>query len=66
MVAVESKAEPLSQVLVSLVNSPEGGRSTASRRGGLQELAVCEAICEILEGGRLAFEERYRRIGEGQ
>lgn len=42
-----------------------GGRTIAPCLGGLQEESVREAICDVLEGGRLAFEERYRRIGEG-
>jgi len=44
----------------------QGGRTQVSQQGGLQEQSVRESICEVLEGGRLAFEERYRRIGEGE
>jgi energy-coupling factor transporter ATP-binding protein EcfA2 len=43
-----------------------GGRTVIAKEGGLQEQAVREAICEVLEGGRVAFEERYRRIGDGE
>ena len=31
-------------------------------RGSLQEKRVREAICAVMEGGRDAFAERYRRI----
>lgn len=30
--------------------------------GGLQEVRVRERICEVMEGGRDAFEQRYKRI----
>lgn len=42
------------------------GRTALACSGGLQEEVVREAICEVLEGGRVAFEERYRRIGDGE
>jgi len=32
-----------------------------SEHGGLQESALREAVCEIMEGGRSAFEQRYQR-----
>ena len=32
--------------------------------GGLQEREVREKICEIMEGGREAFRQRYKRILE--
>ena len=43
-----------------------GGQSYANARGGLQESDVRETICRIMEGGRRAFELRYRRIGLGR
>jgi ABC-type lipoprotein export system ATPase subunit len=30
--------------------------------GGLQERQVRESICEVMEGGRPAFEQRYKRV----
>ena len=38
------------------------GRTIVNRRGGLQELAVRDEICRVMEGGRDAFRDRYRRI----
>ncbi len=40
------------------------GRINIAEKGGLQEQAVREEICRIVEGGRQAFEARYERIGE--
>ncbi len=40
------------------------GSITEDRAGGLQEIPVREAICEIMEGGVEAFEQRYRKIHE--
>ena len=39
-----------------------GGESRINCRGGLQESAVRDEICRIMEGGREAFESRYQRI----
>lgn len=39
-----------------------GGRTWCNSRGSLQESSVRDDICQILEGGKEAFEERYRRI----
>ena len=41
-----------------------GGQIAEPRIGGLQEQDVRDEICEIVEGGRAAFESRYARIGE--
>jgi DNA repair ATPase RecN len=41
-----------------------GGRITIRELGGLQEQAVREEVCRVVEGGRTAFESRYARIGE--
>ncbi len=38
------------------------GSITEDRAGGLQEIPVRKAICEIMEGGVEAFEQRYRKI----
>lgn len=37
-------------------------QTVISGHGGLQEYQVRESICEILEGGKEAFESRYKRI----
>jgi hypothetical protein len=39
------------------------GQTRIVEDGGLQERAVREAVCDIMEGGRPAFEQRYQRIG---
>lgn len=39
-----------------------GGETRIDSNGSLQEKEVREKICEIMEGGREAFRERYRRI----
>jgi AAA domain, putative AbiEii toxin, Type IV TA system len=39
------------------------GQTRIVEEGGLQERNVREAVCEIMEGGRPAFEQRYQRIG---
>lgn len=38
------------------------GQIEALNGGGLQERHVRERVCEIMEGGREAFEQRYKRI----
>lgn len=38
------------------------GQVEAVDGGGLQERPVRMRICEIMEGGREAFEQRYKRI----
>jgi len=38
------------------------GRTVEGCAGGLQKAGVRDKICEIMEGGRQAFEQRYRRI----
>ena len=42
-----------------------GGETHVRRAASIQEKDVRESICEILEGGRHAFEERYKRIHLG-
>jgi hypothetical protein len=39
-----------------------GGETQLDCQGSLQELRVRDTICDIMEGGRDAFEQRYRRI----
>jgi ABC-type Mn2+/Zn2+ transport system ATPase subunit len=38
------------------------GQTQIEAQGSLQERAVRDTICNIMEGGREAFERRYRRI----
>lgn len=38
------------------------GRTDKGCAGGLQKAGVRSKICEVMEGGRQAFEQRYRRI----
>ena len=42
----------------------EGGQINIKNAGGLQERLVRERICEVMEGGREAFRQRYKRILE--
>lgn len=41
------------------------GQTWIVQQGGLQEQAVRDEICRIMEGGREAFELRYRRMMPG-
>ncbi len=41
------------------------GQTRAIVQGGLQEQSVRDEICSVMEGGREAFELRYRRIAPG-
>lgn len=38
------------------------GSITENSPGGLQEISVREAVCDIMEGGVEAFKQRYRKI----
>lgn len=40
----------------------ENGQVQLDLQGGLEEASVREAICTIMEGGRKAFDKRYKRI----
>jgi len=42
-----------------------GGRTLQVCVGGLQEQNVRDEICRVMEGGAVAFRERYRRIAQG-
>ena len=39
------------------------GQCLVAQSGSLQEKAIREKVCEVMEGGREAFERRYRRLG---
>jgi hypothetical protein len=41
-----------------------GGQCRVVERGCLQDKAMREEICRVMEGGREAFERRYRRLGQ--
>ncbi len=48
------------EFVLSLV--PVSGESRIEHQGGLQEREIRDESCRIMEGGREAFERRYRRI----
>ena len=39
------------------------GQCIVQQSGSLQEAAMREEVCRVMEGGREAFERRYRRLG---
>ncbi|MEO5377313.1 MAG: AAA family ATPase [Magnetococcus sp. DMHC-6] len=43
----------------------ENSQVQIDHQGGLEELKIREAICTIMEGGREAFDKRYKRITLG-
>lgn len=42
------------------------GQCVVSDEGSLQNPAVRDQVCEVMEGGRVALEQRYRRLEAGQ
>lgn len=40
----------------------EGGQVQIGQQGGLEESNIRQSICDIMEGGKAAFDKRYRRI----
>ena len=40
-----------------------GGQCRVAKRGALQEKAVREEVCRVMEGGREAFSRRWARLG---
>ena len=48
------------EYVVSL--NANGGQTVVGCNGGLQERVVRDEICRVMEGGREAFQSRYRRI----
>ena len=48
-----------------LVLDSRNGQTYVVEQGGLQEQPIRDEICRVMEGGREAFELRYRRIGQG-
>ncbi len=49
------------ECVVSL-GAQRDGQTTILQQGGLQERAVRDEICHVMEGGREAFETRFHRI----
>ncbi len=43
----------------------KGGQCRVTTRGCLQEKEVRDEVCRVMEGGRIAFERRYRRLADG-
>lgn len=41
-----------------------GGQCRVSQSGALQEKAVREEVCQVMEGGREAFARRWKRLGK--
>ena len=41
------------------------GQCRVMQSGSLQDEAMREEVCRVMEGGREAFERRYRRLGRG-
>ena len=41
----------------------DGGQCVVNQSGSLQEEAIREEVCQVMEGGREAFRRRYRRLG---
>lgn len=41
------------------------GQCRVIQKGSLQEKAMRDEVCHVMEGGRDAFERRYRRLGKG-
>lgn len=39
-----------------------GGQIQADRACGLQNLAIRQTICDVMEGGKIAFDKRYKRV----
>ncbi|MBF8276000.1 MAG: transporter [Candidatus Brocadiaceae bacterium] len=49
-----------SELVIALM--VQGGQTQIERAGSLQDKGVRDTICCVVEGGRTAFEQRYRRI----
>ncbi|MEG3023880.1 MAG: hypothetical protein RR888_07375 [Akkermansia sp.] len=44
----------------------KSGQTRIVTQGGLQDFSIRNEICRIMEGGKEAFEQRYKRINAGQ
>lgn len=47
-----------------VLNMDFNGQINLASSGGLQEVSVRKAICNVMEGGEIAFRQRYKRILE--
>ena len=43
----------------------KAGQTRIVTQGGLQDSSIRNEICRIMEGGKEAFEQRYKRINAG-
>ncbi|MDA8119655.1 MAG: hypothetical protein M0Z85_06295, partial [Gammaproteobacteria bacterium] len=41
----------------------KGGQCIVAQSGALQEKAVRDEVCRVMEGGREAFSRRWKRLG---
>ena len=39
-----------------------GGQIQRDTANGLQNLEIRQTICDVMEGGRIAFDKRYKRV----
>lgn len=44
----------------------KAGQTRIVTQGGLQELSIRDEICRVMEGGKEAFDQRYKRINAGR
>jgi hypothetical protein len=44
----------------------KSGQTRIVTQGGLQEPSIRDEICKVMEGGREAFDQRYKRINAGR
>ena len=44
----------------------KAGQTRIVTQGSLQELSIRDEICRVMEGGKEAFDQRYRRINAGK
>jgi ABC-type enterochelin transport system ATPase subunit len=43
----------------------KGGQIQMDTANGLQDMSIRRTICKVMEGGRIAFDKRYKRILKG-
>lgn len=49
-----------------IVLDVRSGQTRIVTQGGLQESSIRDAICRVMEGGKDAFDQRYKRINAGR
>lgn len=64
-VPAQPKIYPVVHVDAAILHTLDfdGGQCRVTRSGSLQEKDMREEVCRVMEGGREAFERRYRRLG---